>query len=175
MTRLPATKETLLLVDSDAASARTLAQALEHQGYTVHHAHSAEEALPLISALRPDFGVFDHKLPGASGMVLVELLHRIQPQAHIVVLTRQGASIPALDANRLGTVQLLPKTSLADEILAALCENAPAEPETTPPDETEILHRKLDEHQGNITATARALKMHRRTLQRKLARGTEHH
>lgn len=179
MTRQAATEQVLLLVDNDVTLSRTLAQSLERQGFSVHHASSAEEALPLILALRPEFGVFSLKLPGASGMVLVDLLHRIQPQARVVVLTFHGTLPPMLDARHLGAVHLITQPASADEIAAALSGTTPTESSiglaALPTNEAELLHRKLDEHQGNLSETARALKMHRRTLQRKLARGGIEH
>ncbi len=173
MTTQDPTERILLLVDHEVASSRTLAQSLKRLGYRVHHASSAEEALPLILELRPDFGVFSLKLPGATGMVLVDLLHRITPQAPIVVLS--ATLPPALDTPHQNSVHILTKSASADDISAVLSgtvSTITTSPTQQPSCEIEFLQRKLHEHQGNISETARALKMHRRTLQRKLARVT---
>ncbi|BBE50131.1 Photosynthetic apparatus regulatory protein RegA [Ferriphaselus amnicola] len=174
MTMQATTEKVLLLVDNDVSQSRTLAQSLKRQGYSVHHAISAEEALPLILELRPDFGVFNLKLPGASGMVLVDLLHRSKPQSRVVVLTHNSTLPPTLSAIHCGSVQFLAKSSSAEQISATLSGTTSSEPalplNSQPTNEAEFLHRKLGEHHGNITETARALKMHRRTLQRKLAK-----
>jgi two-component system response regulator RegA len=167
---LSSAERTVLLVDSDMAASRTLMQELQPLGYRVHHANSAEDALPLILELRPDFGIFSLKLPGASGMVLVDMLHRIKPMAQVVVL----CSPPPHSAQPSASIHFLDKSATADAIAAALSGAALFFP-TQPGNETEFLHRKLTEHHGNISETARALKMHRRTLQRKLARDSIKH
>lgn len=166
----------LLLVDDDTTFCRVLGQALEKRGYAVRCAHSAEEALPLLQGQLPEYAVFDLKLPGASGLVLVELLHRIKPDARVVVLSGYASITTAVDAVRLGAVHFLSKPANADEVVAAFSYNPQAESELVLPQpfteqqEIEYLKRVLHEHDGNITQTARFLKMHRRTLQRKLSK-----
>lgn len=165
----------LLLVDDDATFCGVLGRALEYRGYSVCCAHSAEEALPLLRAQMPDYAVFDLKLPGASGLVLVEMLHRIKPDARVVVLSGYASVATAVDAVRLGAVQFLSKPANADEVVAAFSYTPQAESELVLPlsparQEAEYLQRMLREHGGNISQTERALNMHRRTLQRKLER-----
>ncbi len=164
----------LLLVDDDLTFCRVLGQALEKRGYAVSCAHSAEEALPMLQAQMPEYAVFDLKLPGASGLVLVEMLRRIKPDARVVVLSSYASLATAVDAVRFGAVQFLSKPANADEVVAAFSYTPQAESELVLPQpfsdqqEAEYLKRVLHEHNGNVTQTARALKMHLRTLQRKL-------
>lgn len=166
----------LLLVDDDPIFCSVLAQALEKRGYEVRCAHSAEEALPMLQEQMPEYAVFDLKLPGASGLVLVELLHRIKPNARVVVLSGYASITTAVDAVRLGAVHFLSKPANADEVVAAFSYNPHPETELVLPQpfsdrqEAEYLKRVLHEHDGNISQTARVLKMHRRTLQRKLSK-----
>lgn len=165
----------LLLVDDDHVFCRVLGQALSRRGYSVSCAHSAEEALPLLRMQMPDYAVFDLKLPGASGLVLVEMLHRIKPEARVVVLSGYASVATAVDAVRLGAVQFLSKPANADEVVAAFSYYPQVEAEQVLPlsperRDAEYLQRMLREHNGNVSETARALKMHRRTLQRKLER-----
>lgn len=115
-------------------------------------------------------------MTGASGLVLVEMLHRIKPDARIVVLSGYGSIATAVDAVRLGATHFLAKPANADEVVAAFSHTPHPESEielpkiATPQQEAEYLARVLAEQGGNITQTAIALNMHRRTLQRKLHR-----
>lgn len=167
---------TLLLVDDDITFCDVLGRALERRGYAVRCAHSAEEALPLLHEMLPEYAVFDLKLPGASGLVLVDFLHRIKPDARVVVLSGYASVGTAVDAVRLGAIQFLSKPANADEVVAAFTYKPQAQAELFLPrqsldrQELEYLQRALNENGGNISQTARALKMHRRTLQRKLGR-----
>jgi len=167
---------TLLLVDDDITFCDVLGHALERRGYAVRCAHSAEEALPLLHEMLPEYAVFDLKLPGASGLVLVDFLHRIKPDARVVVLSGYASVGTAVDAVRLGAIQFLSKPANADEVVAAFTYKPQAQAELFLPrqsldrQELEYLQRALNENGGNISQTARALKMHRRTLQRKLGR-----
>ncbi|TAJ76610.1 MAG: response regulator [Gallionellaceae bacterium] len=173
---MPRTIPSLLLVDDDHSFCEVMERALERRGFAVSCAHSAEEALPMLQTHRPEYAVFDLKLPGASGLVLVEMLHRIKPEARVVVLSGYASVATAVDAVRLGAVHFLSKPANADEVVAAFSyspspENKPLMSQaSSDQQEAEYLKRVLHEQHGNISQTARVLKMHRRTLQRKLSR-----
>ncbi|OGS90211.1 MAG: two-component system response regulator [Gallionellales bacterium GWA2_60_18] len=167
---------TLLLVDDDATFCKVLGAALEKRGFCVSVAHSVEQAIPLAQASPPEFAVVDLKMGGAPGLVLVKALHELDPNTRIVMLTGYASIATAVDAVKLGATQYLAKPANADEIVAALNHapdgNAPlkAQPMQIENLEWEHIQRVLREHDDNISATARALNMHRRTLQRKLAK-----
>jgi len=166
----------LLLVDDDHTFCKVLSRALEKRGYTVTVAHSVEEALPLAAANPPEYAVVDLKMSGASGLVLIASLHELDSATRIVVLTGYASIATAVEAIKLGATQYLSKPANADEIVAAFGHSAtatlPLNAQTSSVNrlEWEHIQRILQEHQGNISATARALNMHRRTLQRKLAK-----
>jgi len=167
---------TLLLVDDDATFCTVLSRALDKRGFAVTVAHSVEQAVPLAEAHPPEFAVIDLKMGGAPGLVLVKLLHGLDPNTRIVVLTGYASIATAVEAIKLGATQYLAKPANADEIVAAFShspdDNAPlkAHPTQIGNLEWDHIQRVLREHDDNISATARALNMHRRTLQRKLAK-----
>ena len=171
-----AEQPSLLLVDDDATFRTVLTRALEKRGYAVTSAESVEQALPLAAANPPEYAVLDLKMDGASGLVLVQKLHALDPATRIVVLTGYASIATAVEAIKLGATQYLAKPANADEIVAAFGHipdgNMPLNVHPTQIDELEWDHiqRVLREHDDNISATARALNMHRRTLQRKLAK-----
>jgi two-component system, response regulator RegA len=166
----------LLLVDDDATFCDVLRRALEKRGFAVSVACSVETATPLVQANPPEYAVVDLKMGGASGLVLVKTLHDLDPATRIVVLTGYASIATAVEAIKLGATQYLAKPANADEIVAAFGHNASthirlnAQPPSVERLEWEHIQRVLQENQGNISATARALNMHRRTLQRKLGK-----
>jgi two-component system response regulator RegA len=166
----------LLLVDDDAVFTGVLARALEKRGFAVTVAHSVEQAQPLAQENPPEYAVVDLKMDGASGLTLVQVLHELDAATRIVVLTGYASIATAVEAIKLGATQYLAKPANADEIVAAFGHlpsvNVPLSTHlaTVEQLEWEYLQRVLRDHQDNISATARALNMHRRTLQRKLAK-----
>lgn len=164
----------LLLVDDDVTFCKVLKSALSKRGYQVSVAHSVEAAVPLAEANPPEFAVVDLKMHGASGLSLVERLHSLDPNTRIVMLTGYAAIHTAIEAIKLGATHYLAKPANADEIVAAFDHvadsNAAISLTTAAIYELtwEHIQRVLHEHDDNISATARALNMHRRTLQRKL-------
>lgn len=170
----------LLLVDDDATFCMVLGRALEKRGFTVTVAHSVEDALPMAQDAPPEYAVVDMKLgdgqAAASGLVLVRTLHELDPATRIVVLTGYASIATAVEAIKLGATQYLAKPANADEVVAAFGHvasdalPADARPPSVERLEWEHIQRVLQENNGNISATARALNMHRRTLQRKLAK-----
>jgi two-component system response regulator RegA len=164
----------LLLVDDDATFSRVLSAALAKRGFCVNIANSVEQAIPLAEANPPEFAIVDMKMKGAPGLVLVKVLHELDPNTRIVVLTGYASINTAVEAIKLGATQYLAKPANADEIVAAFSHKADGNiPFTVQPArignlEWEHIQRVLRENDDNISATARALNMHRRTLQRKL-------
>ncbi|TXT27431.1 MAG: two-component system response regulator RegA [Gallionellaceae bacterium] len=176
MNTAPNEQLSLLLVDDDATFCDVLRRALEKRNFSVTVAHSVEQALPLVQPNPPEYAVVDLKMGGASGLALVQLLHEMDPATRIVVLTGYASIATAVEAIKLGATQYLSKPANADEIVAAFGHLADpdlslnAQPASVERLEWEHINRILQENGGNISATARALNMHRRTLQRKLAK-----
>jgi two-component system, response regulator RegA len=166
----------LLLVDDDLTFCKVLSAALVKRGFAVTVAHSVEQATPIAESNPPEFAVVDLKMGGAPGLALVKVLHGLDPNTRIVVLTGYASIATAVEAIKLGATQYLAKPANADEIVAAFSHaadsNAPLQSHPTHIGnlEWEHIQRVLREYDGNISATARALNMHRRTLQRKLAK-----
>src|SRR5512142_3184863 len=166
----------LLLVDDDATFCNVLCRALEKRGFAVIVAHSVEAATPLAQGNPPEYAVVDLKMGGASGLSLIRTLHELDPATRIVVLTGYASIATAVEAIKLGATQYLSKPANADEIVAAFGHHASADvpfeaqPATVERLEWEHIQRVLHENGDNISATARILNMHRRTLQRKLAK-----
>ncbi len=165
----------LLIVEDDLDFAEALSRAMQKRGAAVELAHDATEALAVAERFAPTHAVVDLKLPGESGLKVVAALAERWPGIAIVVLTGYASIATAVEAVRLGARNYLAKPANADEILAALQRDRPdaamdvsTEPLTVARLEWEHIQKVLNEHDGNISSTARALKMHRRTLQRKL-------
>ena len=165
----------LLLVEDDAALAAATRNSLERRGITVWHAESAPAARALIDTVPFDSAVLDLRLPGDSGLTLIVPLRAAYPHLRILLLTGYASIATAVDAIKLGATNYLPKPATVSEILAALDQDAPeanravaANPLPVDRLEWEHIQKVLAEHDGNVSATARALQMHRRTLQRKL-------
>jgi two-component system response regulator RegA len=169
-------RPSLLLVDDDVTFCTVLSRALDKRGFAVTVAHSVEQALPLAEANPPEFAVVDLKMDGVSGLVLVKTLHELDPATRIVMLTGYASIATAVEAIKLGATQYLAKPANANEIVAAFGHAASADiplnaqPPSVDRLEWEHIQRVLRAHDGNISATARALNMHRRTLQRKLTK-----
>lgn len=175
----PHTEElpTLLLVDDDADFLAVLAAAMRRRGFHVFTASSAESGYELAAIEAPEYAVIDLKMSGNSGLVLVRQLSAMQAGTKIVVLTGYASIATAVEAIKLGATHYLAKPVDADEIVAAFEKqsgNAYVELSSSPLSverlEWEHIQRVLAENEGNISATARSLNMHRRTLQRKLGK-----
>ena len=167
----------LLLVDDDELFCRILSSALEKRGFAVQVSHNVADAIELIGGAAPEYAVVDLSMPGDSGLVLVEKLHQLDEHTRIVVLTGYASIATAVEAIKLGAIHYLAKPADADEVVAALGResgNTAAEvsgqPMSTRRLEWEHIQKVLMECDGNISETARRLSMHRRTLQRKLAK-----
>lgn len=170
-------KATLLLVDDDEDFLNVLGNAMCKRGFLVTLANSAESAFELAKTDPPEFAVVDLKMSGNSGLVLVRQLASLEAGTKIVVLTGYASITTAIEAIKLGATHYLAKPVDADEIVAAFeKQSGDAEIELSSKPlpigrlEREHIQRVLAENDGNISATARSLNMHRRTLQRKLGK-----
>lgn len=167
---------TLLIVEDDAAFARTLSRSFERRGYRVFTASGMDEVPPILDAESPGYAVVDLKLKGdASGLTCVQALHEHNEAMLIVVLTGYASIATAVEAIKLGACHYLAKPSNTDDIEAAfhsadgnvdvqLTQRATSIKTL----EWERIHETLAETGFNISETARRLGMHRRTLARKL-------
>ena len=165
----------ILVIDDDPVFNRVLTRALKQRGFDVASALSAAEAAERIPATRAARVVLDLNIAGTSGLTLIAPLLAANPDCRIVVLTGYASIATAVEAIKLGATHYLAKPTDVDAILAAFEATTP-QADFAPPSqplsvnrlEWEHIQRVLKEHDGNISSTARALKMHRRTLQRKL-------
>jgi two-component system response regulator RegA len=173
-------RPTLLLVEDDPLMGEALSTALGRRGYAVEICRTVHDALAHVGAQAPQFAVVDLRLPDGSGLSVVRALHKANPAASTVVLTGYANIATAIEAIKLGARNYLCKPVDADAVAAGLngtargsaaselaCADAPL---TVPVLEWEHIMRVRAEHDNNISATARALGMHRRTLQRKLSK-----
>jgi two-component system response regulator RegA len=166
----------LVLVDDDRAFVLRLAKAMEGRGFEVRTAHSVAEGLALIHTRAPAFAVVDMRLEDGNGLDVVAELARIRPQARTIVLTGYGNIATAVTAVKLGAVDYLAKPADADDVTDALL--APHNEKAPPPENPMSADRVRWEHiqrvyelcNRNVSETARRLNMHRRTLQRILAK-----
>jgi two-component system response regulator RegA len=172
-----ADKPSLLLVDDDDTFCEVLSAALERRGFAVKVAHNVAEGLAAAESDSPEFAVIDLKMPGPSGLELVKKLKALDAHTRIVVLTGFASVATAVEAIKLGATHYLAKPADADEIVAAFSRDSgnaavPLEAKPLPLSrlEWEHIQKVLTECGGNISETARRLGMHRRTLQRKLAK-----
>lgn len=169
--------QTVLVVEDDESFRTMLVAALQRRGYDARGAESGEAALELAQQDSPEMAVVDLRLPGMSGLDVVRDLKRIDPATVVVVLTGYGSIATALEAIRLGAVHYLTKPTDADRVLEAFEHGLTALPRELAVDtpslarvEWEHIQRVLADCGGNISEAARALSMHRRSLQRKLAK-----
>jgi two-component system response regulator RegA len=168
---------TILVVEDDESFRTVLVQALESRGYDAVGVADGGAALDAARRDSPEMAVVDLRLPDRTGLEVVQALKSIDPSTSIVVLTGYGSIATALEAIRLGAVHYLTKPTDADRILAAFHQGLAARPRELKIDtpsleavEWEHLQRVLTDCGGNVSEAARALGMHRRSLQRKLAR-----
>jgi two-component system, response regulator RegA len=178
-------RKTILLIDDDVAFTTTLARALSRHQFDVHCAADSTAALALLDRCQPDGVLVDLRLGSDNGLQLLQHLRQRLPTARIVMLTGFGSIATAVEAIKRGADDYRVKPAALPELLAALAMDVESKPESGA--ETadvaaeaeplnlrqlswEHIQRTLLENDGNISAAARALGMHRRTLQRKLAK-----
>jgi two-component system response regulator RegA len=167
--------KSILLVEDDSTFREVLARALTRKGYDVHTAGDPAAALEIVAGHAIDHGVLDMKLGDESGLDLIVQLRECRPAINILVFTGYASIATAVRAIRLGANNYLAKPVDAAAVIQALTRpeekaDISDEPMSVRRLEWEHIQKVLDEHQGNISAAARSLKMHRRTLQRKLAK-----
>lgn len=169
----------LLVVDDDTTFRTRLVKAFESRGFEVRSAPDAALALELAHAESPELAVVDLRMPVTSGLELVRELKAIDEATNIVVLTGYGSIATALEAVHLGATHYLTKPADVDDILAAFARahRSPGDPSVIDHSvpslaraEWEHINRVLTDCGGNITQAARLLGLHRRSLQRKLAK-----
>lgn len=165
-----------LIVDDDTTYAHVLRRSLERRGHRLDVAHAAAAALELARAAPPDFALVDLKLGADSGLTLIAPLRALRADMQIVLVTGYASVATAVEAIKRGADNYLAKPVTAETLLRALDDDGPApvEPEDTMIPlsrlEWEHIQQALTESEGNISAAARLLGMHRRSLQRKLAK-----
>lgn len=170
-------RPSLLLVDDDRTLCDVMSRALAARGFVVNAVHTVEDALRAIDADPPEFAVIDLKLPDQSGLKVVSRLKAADTHTRIVMLTGHASIPTAIEAIKLGATHYLTKPTDADAVVAAFAreggdDSVPVDPRpmTVERVEWEHIQHVLHDNGGNVSATARALSMHRRTLQRKLRR-----
>lgn len=171
----------LLLVDDDETFTRVMARAMSRRGLRVSIANSADEGLALAKDDLPDYAVLDLKMEGDSGLVLLPKLLELDTEMKVLILTGYSSITTAVEAIKRGACNYLCKPADADDVLVALLSDhgdlatlVPENPMSVDRLQWEHIQRILADHDGNISATARALGMHRRTLQRKLQKRPVH-
>jgi two-component system response regulator RegA len=167
----------LLLVDDDQAFLDVLQRALQRRDHQVMQATTAADALRLAGSSLFDGIVLDLRIGEDNGLLCLDALRTLQPDAAILLLTGYASIATAVEAVKRGADDYRPKPASADEILLALFPDVESPASALPSTpihprrlEWEHLQRVLAEHQGNVSAAARALGLHRRTLQRKLGK-----
>lgn len=166
----------LLLVDDDEPFVKRLAKAMEKRGFLPETAESVAEGKAIALARPPAFAVVDLRLEDGNGLDVVEALRDKRPNCRIVVLTGYGAIATAVAAVKIGAIDYLSKPADANDIMSALLSKAESMP--APPENPMSADRVRWEHiqrvyelcDRNVSETARRLSMHRRTLQRILAK-----
>jgi two-component system, response regulator RegA len=168
--------QVLLIVDDDKAFLQRLARAMEKRGYVTETAESVAEARAKVEAANPAFAVVDMRLEDGNGLDVIELIRARRPEARAIVLTGYGNIATAVTAVKLGAIDYLSKPADADEIHAALMQKRderakpPENPMSADRVRWEHIQRVYELCERNVSETARRLNMHRRTLQRILAK-----
>ena len=167
----------LLLVDDDPTFCDAMRRALVRRGFRVALAHDVDAALAAMRIETPAYAIIDLRMPGNSGLTLIPRLRALSERMRIVVLTGYASVATAVEAIKLGATHYLAKPVDADAVVAAFGRESGDPQVAVAPRplsvdrlEWEHIQRVLGENNGNISATARSLKMHRRTLQRKLSK-----
>jgi two-component system response regulator RegA len=168
--------KSLLVLDDDAPLRTRLGRALESRGFEPVLVGSVAEAVEAVKAKPPAYAVLDLRLDDGNGLQVVETIQKARPDARVVMLTGYGNIATAVAAVKAGAVDYLPKPADADDVLRALLakkDEAPAAPENPMSADRvrwEHIQRVYELCGHNVSETARRLNMHRRTLQRILAK-----
>ena len=168
--------KSLLIVDDDRPFSTRLARAMEGRGYLVRVAESVADGLAAIESEAPAFAVIDMRLGDGNGLDVIERLKERRPDARGVILTGYGNIATAVTAVKMGAVDYLSKPADADDVVAALLASGtdkselPSNPMSADRVRWEHIQRVYELCDRNVSETARRLNMHRRTLQRILAK-----
>jgi two-component system, response regulator RegA len=175
MTTPPADK-TLLLVDDDKPFLTRLGRAMESRGFDVRLADTVMDGIAAVRTRAPGYAVVDLRLSDGNGLDVIEALHASRPDARVVVLTGYGNIATAVTAVKLGAIDYLAKPADADAVYGALISDKdvrtalPENPMSADRVRWEHIQRVYELCNRNVSETARRLNMHRRTLQRILAK-----
>jgi two-component system, response regulator RegA len=179
---------TVLVVDDDTLLRNALARGLRGRGFEVATASSYDQALAVAQRAQPDMAILDLRIGDHSGVEVLRALRQIVPSVQAVLMSGYGSIATAVEAMRAGAMNFLPKPATVDEILAALRDELPAmgsggagsamaahvgpawQAPSVARTEWEHITRVVSECRGNISEAARRMGMHRRSLQRKLAK-----
>jgi two-component system response regulator RegA len=175
MSHVASESRTLLIVDDDVPFRTRLMRAFHDRGFEVAGAGSFDEAIAMAAGDTPELALVDLRLPGKSGLEVVRGLKELDGTTNIVVLTGYGSIATAVDSVKLGATSYLTKPVDADQILAAfegteLTERSVPTAQPLARVEWEHIQRVLADCDGNLSQAARVLGIHRRSLQRKLAK-----
>ena len=168
--------KSLLIVDDDTVYRQRLAMAMEKRGFAVRQAESVAAGIAAAKSEAPHYAVVDLRLTDGSGLDIVTEIRHVNPDCRVIILTGYGNIATAVSAIKHGAADYLPKPADADQVEAALLDHKAALP--PPPEQPMIADRVRWEHiqrvfeqcDRNVSETARRLRMHRRTLQRILAK-----
>jgi len=169
-------ERTLLIVEDDRSFLQRLAKALEQRGFAVATSESVADGLLQVERAAPAFAIVDMRLGDGNGLDVISALKRRRPEARGIILTGYGNIATAVNAVKLGAVDYLAKPVDADDVVAALLaqDNAKIDPPENPMSADRVrwehIQRIYELCGRNVSETARRLNMHRRTLQRILAK-----
>ena len=170
------TERTLLIVEDDKSFLQRLARAMEGRGFLVTTAESVADGLLQVEKAAPAFAVVDMRLGDGNGLDVISAMKKRRPEARAIILTGYGNIATAVNAVKLGAVDYLAKPVDADDVVAALLaiDNKKIEPPENPMSADRVrwehIQRIYEMCNRNVSETARRLNMHRRTLQRILAK-----
>lgn len=169
---------TILIVDDEEHFRERLCRAFTKRGFTVFSAAEYDQALEQISINRPQWAVFDLKMPGKSGLELLKAAKALLPALEVIVLTGYGSISTAIEAVKMGALSYVAKPADVDDILTAFAKKEPRAKVAIDSEnllapslartEWEHINRVLTDCDNNISEAAKRLGIHRRTLQRKL-------
>jgi two-component system, response regulator RegA len=169
-------ERSLLIVEDDKSFLQRLARAMETRGFTVSTAESVADGLVQVEKAAPAFAVVDMRLGDGNGLDVISAMKKRRPEARAIILTGYGNIATAVNAVKLGAVDYLAKPVDADDVVAALLalDNKKIEPPENPMSADRVrwehIQRIYELCDRNVSETARRLNMHRRTLQRILAK-----
>jgi len=169
-------ERTMLIVDDDRSFLTRLAKALEQRGFSVATAESVSEGLLQVERSTPAFAVVDMRLGDGNGLDVIAALKNRRPEARAIILTGYGNIVTAVNAVKMGAVDYLAKPADADDVVSALMslDNSTIDPPENPMSADRVrwehIQRIYEMCGRNVSETARRLNMHRRTLQRILAK-----